>query len=181
MSRVDLRGSIERARAGSGGRFPVRRAGRVHAALTALAFVLSSLFGLIHEGTTTHVRCAEHGELIDGGPAIASPTSGAPVSHAQSVTAGVLARGAAIRSSERRSREVQDDPRAREARDAIVTHGHEHCAMASAMRESRVVPRTPVVVPAPVAVGQLAAAPPLVAVARNGELYRTAPKTSPPV
>ena len=136
----------------------------MHAALTALAFVLSSLFGLIHEGTTTHVRCAEHGELIDGGPAIASPTSGAPVSHAQSVTAGSLARSAAIRSL-----------------DAVVMHGHEHCAMASAMRESRVVPRPPVVVPAPVAIGKLDAASPLVAVALNGELYRTAPKTSPPV
>jgi hypothetical protein len=36
----------------------------VQAALTALAFVLAGLFGIFHEAATTHVRCAEHGELI---------------------------------------------------------------------------------------------------------------------
>jgi hypothetical protein len=132
----------------------------VHAAITALAFVLSSLFGLIHEGKTTHVRCAEHGELIDGGPASALPTSSALVDHARTVSAD---RNAAVR-----------------ALDAIVTHGHDHCAMASAMRESRTVPRAPAVAPAPVAIGQLDIAAPLLAVALRGELYRTAPKTSPP-
>ena len=160
MSRVDLQASSERARAWYGGRSTARRTGRVHAALTALAFVLSSLFGLIHEGTTTHVRCAEHGELIDGGP-VAVPTSGALVEHARTVSAG---RVAALR-----------------ALDIVVTHGHEHCAMASAMRESRAVPRAPDVAPAPVAIGQLDIAAPLLAVALHGELYRTAPKTSPPV
>jgi hypothetical protein len=157
---VDLRASSERARAWAGGRVSVRRTGRVHAALTALAFVLSSLFGLIHEGTTTHVRCAEHGELIDGGPASATPAS-ALVDHARTASEG---RGAAFRALE-----------------AIVTHGHDHCAMASTMRESRAVPRPPVVAPAPVAIGQLEIAAPLLAVALHGELYRTAPKTSPPV
>jgi hypothetical protein len=154
-----------------------RRAGRVHAALTALAFALSSLFGLIHEGTTTHVRCAEHGELIDGAP-VAAPTGGALVDHARPVTAS---RGAALRAFERQSREVQDDKGARVARDVLVTHGHDHCAMASAMRESRAVPRAPAVAAAPVGIGQLDIAAPLLAVALHGELYRTAPKTSPPV
>jgi hypothetical protein len=158
----DLRGSIERARARSDGRAPVRRTGRLSAALTALAFVLSSLFGLIHEGTTKHVRCAEHGELIDGGPA--SPASAGAVSHARAAIAGVFGRGAVIRDLE-----------------AIAMHGHEHCSLASAMRESRVVPRPPAVAPAPVAVGDLEVAPALVAVAPRGDLYRTAPKTSPPV
>jgi hypothetical protein len=132
----------------------------VHAALTALAFVLSTLFGMIHEGTTTHVRCAEHGELIDAGPAIAAATSSALVDHALTVSAS---RGAAFRALE-----------------AVVTHGHDHCAMASAMRESRTVPRAPEVAPAPVATGHLDIAAPLIAVALHGELYRTAPKTSPP-
>jgi len=136
----------------------------VHAALTALAFVLSSLFGLIHEGTTKHVRCAEHGELIDGGPAIASPVHAGALSQPRTVTASVVGRGAMLREL-----------------DAIAMHGHEHCAMASAMRESRAVPRSPSVAPAPVAIGRIEVAPPLVAVALHGELYRTAPKTSPPV
>lgn len=34
------------------------------AALTALAFALSTLIGLVHEATTRHVQCAEHGEQI---------------------------------------------------------------------------------------------------------------------
>lgn len=129
----------------------------------ALAFVLSSLFGLIHEGTTKHVRCAEHGELIDGGPASASPASPVAVSRARGATAGVLGRGAVVREL-----------------DAIAMHGHEHCSLASAMRESRVVPRPPTVAPAPIAVGCLDVPSPFVAVALHGELYRTAPKTSPP-
>jgi hypothetical protein len=38
--------------------------GRISAALTACLFVLSSLIGLVHEATTRHVQCAEHGEQI---------------------------------------------------------------------------------------------------------------------
>lgn len=38
--------------------------GRIAAALTALAFALSTLIGLVHEATTRHVQCAEHGEQI---------------------------------------------------------------------------------------------------------------------
>ena len=135
---------------------------RVHAALTAFAFVLSSLFGLIHEGTTRHVRCAEHGELIDGGPAVAAEV-GTVAGHARLVH-GAFGRGAAVREL-----------------DAIALHGHEHCTLASAMRESRVVPRAPVVAPAPVAVGALELAVASAAIAHHRELYRTAPKTSPPV
>jgi hypothetical protein len=136
---------------------------RVHAALTALAFVLSSLFGLIHEGTTRHVRCAEHGELIDGGPAAGATPSSMVASHARLVHAE-LRRGAAVREL-----------------DAIALHGHEHCTLASAMRESRVVPRAPVVAPAPVAVGALELAAASAAASHHRDLYRTAPKTSPPV
>ncbi|HSS00180.1 MAG TPA: hypothetical protein VLM79_24150 [Kofleriaceae bacterium] len=145
-----------------GVRFPVRRGARVHAALTALAFVLSSLFGLIHEGTTRHVRCAEHGELIDGGPAVAGASS-TVASHARLVHAE-LERGAAVRDL-----------------DAIAPHGHEHCALASALRESRVVPRAPGVAPAPIAVGSLELAAASASVAHHRDLFRTAPKTSPPV
>src|SRR4029079_10596421 len=89
-----------------------------------------SVCGRIHEGTTTHIRCAEHGELIDGGPAVASPSSTA-ASHAPMLRAATVP-GAFVREL-----------------DAIALHGNEHCTLASAMRESRVVPRPPVVAPAP--------------------------------
>src|SRR3954471_3740041 len=39
---------------------------RVRAALTALAFVIAGVIGVVHTATTQHVRCAEHGELIHG-------------------------------------------------------------------------------------------------------------------
>jgi len=53
---------------------------RVRAALIALAFLTASLFGALHEAATAHVRCAEHGELIDSDgpvPAVAAPASDA--------------------------------------------------------------------------------------------------------
>ena len=43
---------------------PLPAARRVHAALVLWAFTVHNLAGLIHEGTTVHARCAEHGELI---------------------------------------------------------------------------------------------------------------------
>jgi hypothetical protein len=161
----DLRRSCEHADAcGSGVRFPVRRVARVHAALTALAFVLSSLFGLIHEGTTTHIRCAEHGELIDGGPAVAGPSGTSAVSRVRMANPTALGRSAVVRDLE-----------------AIALHGHEHCALASAMRESRIIARPPVIAPAPVAIGDIELTVVRVAAAHHRDLYRTAPKTSPPV
>jgi len=58
----------------------VRPASRLQAALTALAFVLASLFGILHEAATAHARCAEHGELIHRDATVAStegPTNAA--------------------------------------------------------------------------------------------------------
>lgn len=122
---------------------------RMLAALTMLAFVVSSLIGIVHEATTKHVRCAEHGELIHGD---ATTKTGAPAL----------------------------DPVARE-RPPAATRGHEHCSLMSAMRESRVVSPAPAIVPAPVAIRDLAVGMPRVVSARGADLYRTAPKTSPPV
>jgi hypothetical protein len=127
------------------------------AALTALAFVASSLFGLIHEATTVHVRCA-HGELIDS---------------------DVVAQANAARGVPARSLDAAHDDLLRGTL-AFAVHGHEHCALMSAMRESRLAPRPPVIAPAQVAVADLAAAPPRVETAPGDALYRTAPKTSPP-
>jgi len=124
------------------------RTRRLHAALTALAFVFASLLGVLHEATTTHVRCAEHGELID-----------VPAGIAAAPTRDTTATEKASTSSD------QDD----------------HCLLASAVRESRIVPRSPVIVPQVAAIGDLVVAGPLVIQPPAKNLYRTAPKTSPPV
>jgi len=124
----------------------------VQAALTALAFVLASLVGVLHESTTIHVRCAQHGELVD-------------------------------RRADARATEAHDAaPRidALPALPASPIEGHAHCALASAMRESRVVPQPPGLVPAPVDVTERAIPAPDLLAARDRGLYRTAPKTSPP-
>ncbi|HEX7836231.1 MAG TPA: hypothetical protein VF469_02145 [Kofleriaceae bacterium] len=49
---------------------------RVRAALAAAVFIVANLLGVLHEATTSHVRCAAHGELVDSdGPvgAVAGP------------------------------------------------------------------------------------------------------------
>jgi hypothetical protein len=125
------------------------RATRVQAALTALVFVVSSWFGMVHEATTRHVQCAEHGELVD------APSTAA---HRQS------SRGAAVRDA--------GEPAA---------HGHEHCSLMSATRASRIAARPPTLHSALIAISEVATAPPGGGTARATHLYRTAPKTSPPV
>lgn len=63
---------------------------RARAALTALVFVAASLLGALHEATTSHVRCAVHGELVDSaaplgvvaGPARATIASAQPLARA---------------------------------------------------------------------------------------------------
>jgi len=125
------------------------RARRVQAALTALAFALASLFGILHEAATTHVRCAEHGEMIHRDATVAS-TEG-------SVHAAALG----------------------ELRAEAIP-GHEHCSLTSVTRESRLVPRPLDIASAPVASSAVATATPRALPARGGDLYRTAPKTSPP-
>jgi hypothetical protein len=130
-----------------GARLPIR----IQAALTALAFVLSGLIGLVHEATTRHVRCAEHGELMHGDPAVAT-------------RAVIKAPGL--------------DSTVRDAGPAI--HRHEHCSLTSTTRASRVAVRPPAVVAAPVAISDVATATARAIVSPGDSLYRTAPKTSPP-
>ena len=43
---------------------------RLQAALTALTFVVAGVFSLVHEATTAHVRCGEHGELTHVDPGV---------------------------------------------------------------------------------------------------------------
>lgn len=122
---------------------------RAQAALTALAFVLASLFGILHEAATSHVRCAQHGELIHRDATVANTEGTGP--------------DVALRDLQ-----VEARP------------GHEHCALTSTTRESRLVPRPPAMAPAPVAVSRRSATTPRAMPAPGAGLYRTAPKTSPP-
>jgi hypothetical protein len=146
-----LLASIDRTSARQrGGPLGARTASRVQAALTALAFVLASLLGVVHEATTIHVRCAEHGELIHRDATLATTAS-------------------ADRDAVVRDLRAETKP------------SHEHCSLTSSTRDSRLVPRPPAIASAPVAISRFAIAGPLVAVARAGALYRTAPKTSPPI
>lgn len=76
---------VDRASCDRGRRLSPARPARASAALAALVFVLTSLFGMVHDATTSHVRCAAHGELVDSeglvagvvGPAC-STIAGAP-------------------------------------------------------------------------------------------------------
>lgn len=130
------------------------RAARVAAGLTAALFVLASWLGALHEATTSHVRCATHGELVDSdGPLV--PSAVADAGEAQAAMADAL-------------------PSAR-------AHGDDHCLLAAAARTSRIAPRAAMlaVAPAALAAGAPAAAP-CVAPALTVLGYRIAPKTSPP-
>jgi len=122
---------------------------RAQAALTALAFALASLLGVIHEATTRHVVCAAHGELIH---------ADAPTKAAKPPAGGAVASG----------------------RTAASTHGDDHCALASAMRQSRVTPRAPALAPVVAPADDIVAVVPAGAPRADTSLYRTAPKTSPP-
>lgn len=63
--------------------------GRLSAALTALAFALSTLIGLVHEATTRHVQCAEHGEQIHS-DAATPLAQRAPANSLQQQTGGAV-------------------------------------------------------------------------------------------
>lgn len=130
------------------------RPGRASAALAALVFVLTGVLGMAHEATTTHVRCAAHGELVDSDGSAAVVVGPARESVASTITsASLLARG----------------------------HGDEHCLLASALRASRIAPRPPVLIAAIASVDARAIPSPERAAPRAAGLYRIAPKTSPPV
>lgn len=130
------------------------RSSRVLAALTALVFAASSLAGMAHEAATRHVHCAEHGELVDA----ASP---APV-----VLPAV---------------EDSDGPALRDSAPIATLHGHEHCALTSSTRVSRVDLRPPSVAPIALAIAELPDALPARPAHAGDALLLDAPKTSPPV
>ena len=133
-----------------------RRSTRVSAALVALAFAAASLLGMVHEATTSHVRCAAHGELID------SSGFAGPGARSAAMAPGLA--GHAVAS----------------ALSSGSSHGDEHCLLASALRQSRMTPDTPAVTAAWSTLHDVVRAPPPCAAARSAGLYRIAPKTSPP-
>ena len=127
-----------------------RASRRVRAALTAFVFMATSLLGVLHEATTSHVRCAAHGELVDS-DAPASAATVAPAAHDTLDRAQPLSRA----------------------------HGDEHCLLASALRASRIAPRVPAIAAAVAVVDDVVVVAPRPIAAPAG-LYRIAPKTSPP-
>lgn len=132
---------------------------RVLAGLVAMMVVLGGVLDLHHQATTRHVLCAAHGALVHG-----------------STTALDLAGtgdeiGLALRAS---GDEIHQRPGSSSLRE------HEHCTFPSAAASSTVEPPrlAPVATDdAPAAV--VAIADVVVTVGRG--VYRSAPKTSPPV
>jgi hypothetical protein len=123
---------------------------RTRAAVTVLAFLLSCWLGARHDAATTHVRCAQHGELMDGG------APGASRAVAPDPACSVRVAG-----------------------DQVV-RGHEHCTLGAVTRASRILPTPPAIAAARVAVAPRTVAVVRAVVARDRARYRTAPKTSPP-
>ncbi|HET7504443.1 MAG TPA: hypothetical protein VFK02_25650 [Kofleriaceae bacterium] len=118
----------------------------------------SGLLGLRHEATTRHVRCVEHGELMHGDAPLAARLPVEVPGHGREGRQRLL-RGAA----------------------GATLHGHEHCTLTSTTRDSRVDLRPPAIAQASIAISEVTAAAPQAPSAHRDGLYRTAPKTSPPV
>jgi hypothetical protein len=121
----------------------------VHATLLALLLLIGGLISGVHQATTAHIRCAEHGEL-----AHVSTINDSPSRSLDSSWRGL----APVTSS------GSDD---------------EHCSLTSPLRNSSIHARPPALT-ALLASDYSAAFAPLAVMARCAELYRTAPKTSPP-
>ncbi len=147
---------------------------RVVAALSLFAFALGNLGALIHQATTTHVVCPEHGELIHGdAPVEQTAADGGSLS--VSLAAGLQALAAAARMPEEPA-----DPSLGGALPRSSSHDHDHCYISCASRERMAgvsVERPDHDAPAP-ARAALALAAGHEPAGRT--LYRTAPKTSPP-
>ena len=137
--------------AGPGRRSTRRRYGAVALLLFALAGQLSSLW---HLAVTRHAVCLEHGELI----------------HTAEDGAGARAPA----GTERRLAALQ-------ARDADgAEHGHDHCAVAAHRRSSVLFRVAASVGLAPPTTGHDAATHTAAARTSGREIFRFAPKASPP-
>ena len=144
------------------------------------ALLVGQVATFLHQATVTHTRCAEHGELMhgqDGAELAAGELAAAGVEGAAGGPAGLVTGGLA--------EGLQDPVPARDSArlrglPGADDHEHDHCWMTCAERAR-----------AGAGDGQaIAAAPPTGGAARLASrapaslpvpLYRTAPKTSPPV
>ncbi|HEX3474589.1 MAG TPA: hypothetical protein VHT91_06080 [Kofleriaceae bacterium] len=131
---------------------PAVASSRATAAVTLLVFVLSSWLGAKHDATTVHVRCAQHGEMIDRGVPLAGESRSAAPDPERSVHS---------------------------APDGAVG-GHVHCSLSTMIHTPRIVANPPVLAAARLAVVASTVAAVHVAITRDRACYRTAPKTSPP-
>lgn len=130
-----------------------RHGSRATAALTALVLFVGSLLGLAHEAATAHVRCAEHGEMV----------------HAD---------GAAVTRLDASEADWQATARGIPAATGHG-HGHDHCLLASAIHATCVTARSSAIATlATITRTTLALVP---RGTQHRDLYRIAPKTSPPV
>lgn len=132
----------------------VKRRRHVTAVLTVLAFAFAGMVGRVHEATTSHVRCAEHGELIHG----VVPDAAAVVAATPQAS---------------QDRVAHDGPRA-------PGEPHEHCLLAYASREVSTEARGLALTSIALPTTNIARARPDVPAPRRDGVYRTAPKTSPP-
>jgi hypothetical protein len=138
---------------------------RLAAALTVLSFALGNLGSLVHQATTTHTRCAEHGELIHGEQPV-------PDDHAGPALELELA-------DDRVARPSSDPARLRGLPPAAGHDEHEHCFVTAPTRE-----RADPAAHATVDLAPACERSPLALADNPGSagrpLYQTAPKTSPP-
>ena len=144
------------------------------------ALLVGQVATFLHQATVTHTRCAEHGELTHGAGEGGAEPGASTLAGAAAVAgpAGLLASGPAEALRDRVP--VRDSAHLRGLPAADDDHEHDHCWMTCAERAR-----------AGAGDGQaVAAAPPTGGAARlvSGvparapvPLYRTAPKTSPPV
>lgn len=135
-----------------------RRAGvavRVLALVSALALLLAGGLDLYHQATTRHVRCAEHGELVDRHQSARA---------ALTIDDHTDADGVGVRG-----RPGDDD----------VGPGHSHCGLTCATPTPTVRPRRIAVAARPT-VATIVALDGNARVTLGRGLYRSAPKTSPP-
>lgn len=106
--------------------------------------MLSSLIGLVHEATTRHVQCAEHGEQIHSEGA---PTGRAAPDHSAQSSSGAAAHGhehCLIASATRASRIAPSAPTIEPARCATteLTRVATRDAAATTDRLYRTAPKT---------------------------------------
>ncbi|MBK9034679.1 MAG: hypothetical protein IPL61_26010 [Myxococcales bacterium] len=127
---------------------------RVVALCSALALLLAGGLELYHQATTRHVRCAEHGELVDR-----HQSASAALTVDDHAADGVGVRG-------------RPGP-------ADAGPGHSHCGLACAAPTQTVSPRRVAVTTRPTT-ATIVALDGNARVTLGRGVYRSAPKTSPP-